>query len=91
MKCHDCGELFEKVTHTRRYDICDACWETRGALVRGEICELGGETFKKIQRKMARRNGTAKVFIDSIGWRPEMPNRSPIDPVSFPPPTGKKI
>ena len=65
MRCKDCGGKAEGQVRSRRADVCDGCWDTRLALVRGEIVTPGGEEFVKIQRKIACGRGTAKRFIDS--------------------------
>jgi hypothetical protein len=69
MKCNDCGNQLtddDARDHSKRPDVCAACWKTRGELVDGKIVPLGGVEFKIIQRKMANGRGTAKRYIDSL-------------------------
>ena len=65
-KCGDCGEHYETQRWRGRTDICDSCMTTREKLVRGEIVDVTADVMKTIQKKMGRRNGTAKAYIDSL-------------------------
>lgn len=66
MKCNDCGEQFEKQTHSIRADVCDPCWETRGKLVSGDLVPLGSPDMLRIQRAMGAGRGTVKRCIERI-------------------------
>lgn len=65
-KCNDCGQpINEEPKHSRK-DVCPECWQTRFALISGEIVPPGSPEFQEIQRKMRSGRGTAKAYIDRL-------------------------
>ncbi len=67
--CRDCGENFDwwEEQKTRRADVCNGCYDRRGALLKAlEARQVSLEVFQGLQKKMARGRGTAKAAIVSV-------------------------
>jgi len=64
-RCGDCGQDIGEQKVSKRWSICDGCWENRGWVL-DNVPKFGLATFKRIQKKMVGRRGSAKAYIESL-------------------------
>jgi len=73
-RCGDCGGDVGERKISKRFNICDDCWERRGwiATKLNKITEYFGlKEFQALQRSMAYKTGTAKRKI--VAMMKELP------------------